>query len=94
MPDIAAEPAPDATILEAASVTTAGALEETVGGAVLAASPDQDAFLADIAWLADITHRPEPIWGVEAPSLSPAGSSLEKDAHKDAHKDRKRTLAA
>ena len=72
---------------EVASSATSEA-ETVLHGEILSALPDQDTFLADIAWLADITHRPEPIWGVEPSNIAAAGSS-EKEAQ-----DRKRTMAA
>ena len=87
-PEPVAEPAPE-PLPEVAGITSPE--EATVlHGEILAASPDDDAFLADVAWLADITHRPEPIWGV-GPSKVPAAES---ESDEKSQTDRKRTMAA
>ena len=87
-PEPVAEPAPE-PLPEVAGITSPE--EATVlHGEILAASPNDDAFLADVAWLADITHRPEPIWGVSPATVPAAESGVEEQSQTD----RKRTMAA
>ncbi len=87
-PDVVVEPSTEARPEVVTSTTSDGGT--VLHGEILSASPDQDTFLADIAWLADITHRPEPLWGADPAAVSPAASGVGKDAQKG----RERTMAA